>query len=106
MTAVLHKLFPSPLSKIPNLLTSTENENKTKYDLILKIAFNRENIGNIWSPPASRPLKMSSVTMVVDRYTGFLTKLLLGGKIDFPCSVSRTRRTVENLDLRSHVKNT
>lgn len=68
MTAVLHKLFPSPLSKIPNLLTSTESEKKkrTKHDLILKIAFNRENTGNNWSPPASRPLKTNSVMMVVD----------------------------------------
>lgn len=39
MTAVLHKLFPSPPSKIPNLLTPTVSE---KQDLILKIAINRD----------------------------------------------------------------
>lgn len=63
MTAVLHKLFPSPPSKIPNLLTPTVSE---KQDLILKIAINRDNTDNIWSPPASRPFKVNFVTMAVD----------------------------------------
>lgn len=68
MTAVLHKLPPSPPSKIPNLLTPTvsEKQNKTKHDLILKTAIDREDTDNIWSPPASRPFTMNRVTTAVD----------------------------------------
>lgn len=103
MTAVLHKQFPSPPSKIPNLLTPTVSE---KHGSLLKIAINSENTGNIWSPPASTPLKMNCVTEAVNTLN-FLSNYYQGEKkSDFPHTVSRTERVAEKLGLRSCVKKT
>lgn len=77
MTAVLHKMLPFPLLKIPNVLTPT-NWKWKKHDLILKIAIDRENIRGIWSLPASRPGKMNCVTMAVDTLASY--KIITEGK--------------------------
>lgn len=76
MTAVLHKLLPSPPSKIPNLLTVTESE---------KPWFNSEN--SIQQREHRYRLVTTRFQTFKDelchygsQYTGFLIKLLIWKK--------------------------